>query len=257
MWTGTVSVDELRRRDMWRPESFSNEDSRKRPTAFELVPLQRVVKEHRETMNPQDYPDQEFYYVGLENVQSLTGDIVGKLRTTGRQIRSTSKIFRRNDILYGRLRPNLNKVYLAEPPVDNGICSSEFCVLAPRLDVIKPRFLREILASSFVQDYVASLQTGSALPRIHLEELLQIEIPLPPLSKQVELERFLEVQHTKRKELANQLSALPIRIHEGLMAAIESDMHPTLNETRLEEEAPTTNAPRVVKKKAGQVRLPI
>jgi type I restriction enzyme S subunit len=66
--------------------------------------------------------DNEFY-IGMENIQSWTGKYVS---TTEIDSEGICNIFENNNILFGKLRPYLAKVYLTE---NNGVCSSEFLVL--------------------------------------------------------------------------------------------------------------------------------
>ena len=65
-----------------------------------------------------------------------------------------------------------------------GICSGEFYVLTPDHQRLTSRFGRELLASSYVQAVVRGMTTGSALPRLQLDDLLDIEVPLPTLDAQ-------------------------------------------------------------------------
>jgi type I restriction enzyme S subunit len=64
-----------------------------------------------------------------------------------REVRSSSMRFSRGDVLYGKMRPYLNKVWLAE---FDGLCSAEFLVFAQR-DGVNNQFLAARLnADDFV-----------------------------------------------------------------------------------------------------------
>jgi type I restriction enzyme S subunit len=228
MWTGTTSLSQLRRRSRWKVEFFCNENIDGSRSTFDLVALREIVDERKETLNPQVYPDRLFNYVGLENVQPVTGDLVDFEPRQGKKIRSRSKIFRKGDILYGRLRPYLNKVFLANNPVSSGICSGEFYVLIPKSDKVRPHFLRAMLSSKYVQQYVRNLQTGSALPRLQFDDLMEINVPLPPMDVQEKYEEFLIQENTRRRRLAAELKGLPRLILDGLVRAIESNQEPTI-----------------------------
>ena len=65
-------------------------------------------------------------YVGLENIESGTGKIIGKLECDINTIKSTKRVFKNTDILFGKLRPALNKVAF---PNKNGICSTDIIIL--------------------------------------------------------------------------------------------------------------------------------
>ena len=146
MWLTTALFSELQKRARWKVEFFCGDSASKPETAFDAVPLREVFEERREFLDPQVYPDHVFNYLGLEHVQSLTGDLVDFRPQPGKEILSRCKVFRRGDVLYGRLRPYLNKVFLACGQVSEGICSGEFYVLTPETSIVLPHFA---LDSSF------------------------------------------------------------------------------------------------------------
>lgn len=221
MWIGAASIAEFQQKSCWKVEFFCQEETNVSSSVFQLVSLQEIVTERKETLNPQANPDKLFNYLGLENIQSLTGDLIDFHPKFGREIRSRSKIFHDGDILYGRLRPYLNKVYLAEEPASIGICSGEFYVLTPDLDKVLPNFLRATLASQYIQQCVQKLQTGSALPRLQLQDLLEIELPLPPIEIQQDYEEFLIHNNLYRRKLSIELSELPQKIIDTVVHALE------------------------------------
>lgn len=260
MWVGSVSFREMRNRPRWRVELFCGEPVKRRHSPFEWVPLRSLVEQRHEALNPQDYPGHLFNYLGLENIQPATGDLVSFQPRHGKEIRSKSKVFRQGDILYARLRPYLNKVYLASGTVANGICSGEFYVLAPRRQYVEPQLLRALLASRYVHPYVAALQTGSALPRLELEDLLDIEVPLPPSNVQGVHARFLEEQTLYRRRLAAQLSRLPDVVLDALVEALESGGDPVLPEwgeassTEVTDPNPLPSGDFAVQRKTAAIR---
>ena len=209
-------------------EFFATPTPRQIRGGFPWTALNNIVDERRETLDPQAYPESMMNYVGLENVESGTGDLIGFKPKRGIEIRSRSKRFCEGDVLYGRLRPYLNKVFVAGGNFTVGICSGEFYVLIPRQDVVFPNFLRAILSSDYVQQHVANLQTGSALPRIQIDDLLAIEVPLPPLEEQRDYEEFLVSQHHLRSRLKEDLKTLESRTTRLFFEAIERGSTPTM-----------------------------
>jgi hypothetical protein len=222
MWTGVVTLAQLRSRACWKVEFFCEEAPSSSRSAFEWVKIGTLVAERKEAIDPFSRPTESFHYIGLENVESVTGNLEATEPKRGSEIRSRSKIFHSGDILYGRLRPTLNKVCLVEPPMEDGICSSEFYVLIPRSDRVSPHLLRALLSSEYVRQYVSQWQTGSALPRLQLHDLLGIEVPLPLLSEQVALEEFLIVQSHRYRKLRAETAVLPQNTQAALMRALET-----------------------------------
>ncbi len=67
-------------------------------------------------------------YIGLENIESNTGQLVNFSETSGDGIKSNKFQFTKEHILYGKLRPYLNKVYL---PNFTGVCSTDIIPIKP------------------------------------------------------------------------------------------------------------------------------
>lgn len=222
MWTGVVTLNQLRDRACWKVEFFCGEALISSASAFERLKIGTLIEERKETIDPQSRPDESFHYIGLENVEGVTGNLGAVEPKKGKEIRSRSKVFRSGDILYGRLRPYLNKVYLAAPPVEEGICSGEFYVLTPRPDRVLPHVLRALLSSQYVQQYVTRWQTGSALPRLQLHDLLGIEVPLPPVAEQQAYEEFLITQSNRYQKLLEEINSLPHTTLNALIKALET-----------------------------------
>ena len=124
-----------------------------------------------EPVKPGSRPDA--LYLGLEHLTS--GRLV---RTGGGQasdMRSTTSAFRRGDVLYGKLRPYLDKAVLAE---DTGVCTTELLVLRPKRDV-EPRYLAAVLHSPDFLEYSVAGTTGVQHPRTswaHIREFNVMEL---------------------------------------------------------------------------------
>ncbi|MGA9996696.1 MAG: restriction endonuclease subunit S [Pyrinomonadaceae bacterium] len=226
MWTGEANLDDLHKRPSWKVEFFCGESLPHVATAFPLCVIGDIVRERKESIDPQAQPDNLINYLGLENVQSTTGNLVDFAARYGKEIKSRSKIFRPGDILYGRLRPYLNKVYVADGLVESGICSTEFLVLIPDIKRVLPHFLRGLLSSAFVHQVVSRLQTGSALPRLQLDDLLSIEVPLPPIGQQQAYETFLKAQAAYQQKLAEELANLPQKTLSAFMRSLKTGEPP-------------------------------
>ena len=81
--------------------------------------------------------------------------------------------FRRGDILYGKLRPNLNKVYLAN--ID-GICSTDILVLRPYNPSLATFYKHYFLSEAFNSEVVKTV-SGQQLPRTSWEKINKILVP--------------------------------------------------------------------------------
>ncbi len=123
-------------------------------------------------------------YIGFENIESCTGGLIGDFNKEISEIKSTKLIFKINDILYGKLRPNLNKVWLAE---NEGICSTDFILLRSKNNTANPKFYSFILRDSDFNTQVLKGIKGAQLPRVGFEYISKIKVPLPPISIQKDI----------------------------------------------------------------------
>lgn len=73
----------------------------------------------------------------LEDIEKDTSKLLQRVRFAQRPSKSTKNIFSTGDVLYGKLRPYLNKVLIAD---QDGYCSTEIIPLKPNL-AIGNRFL--------------------------------------------------------------------------------------------------------------------
>lgn len=221
MFTTTMPMAALVKQGRWKVE-FCSAGSLDQKAHFPIVQLCELFRERRETLDPQAFAEHDFHYIGLEHIQSVTGDLLDHRPRKGREIRSRSKVFRQGDLLYGRLRPSLNKVFVADGPVTEGICSGEFYVLIPDGTRLLPQFAQAVLSSRLVQDGIGGLTSGTALPRLHLSDLLAIEVPLPSLKEQQAIEYNLIEEKNQRAAAVRMLTLRPVAARNSLANYLES-----------------------------------
>ncbi len=114
----------------------------------------------------------ESRYIGLASVASGTGQLTEAIETASGQCFS----FKPGDVLYGRLRPYLNKVWLA---TFAGVCSTEFHVMRP-FDVrtLRPEYLAVVMRTSLIVAQTKHMMTGNTHPRIANEDVANLLVPL-------------------------------------------------------------------------------
>jgi type I restriction enzyme S subunit len=141
-------------------------------------------------------------YVGLEHIESGTGQYLGNLEPT--DVKSSTFKFNDSHVLYGRLRPYLNKVLL---PDFEGHCSTEIFPIQ-----IKPGLLREYLGhwlmSESVVESINATCTGARMPRADMNEVLEFNIPVPSEQLQRRIvtlldEAFADIATAKAKAEKN------------------------------------------------------
>lgn len=185
MIVNTVSSNELFQKNVWSVQFFLPQEEVRTNSEFKLVKLEDLVSERRESVTL-TAEDEDVNYIGLENMEAKTGRIAFFLPKHGEEIKSTCKRFYMGDILYGRLRPALNKVYYNDC-FEEGVCTTEILVLSPILEKINPVYLAALLRTEAMNRRIVGLTKGAALPRIAMADLKQIALPIPSLQKQNEI----------------------------------------------------------------------
>lgn len=154
-------------------------------------------------------------YVGLENIESKTGRLIGFNPKDATEIKSSSKVFKKGDILFGRLRPNLNKVFYNDI-IDDGICSTEILVLTPNVEKVNPIYLAAILRTEIVKQRIINLVKGAALPRVSIHDLLDLEIPLPSLAQQNNIAKKVKLYSQELEECYKRIVNIPSELDQLL-----------------------------------------
>ena len=150
-------------------------------SSWAYVYVGEVFERHKKAVLPSTISG-PVYYVGLANISQNTGQIVGQTTIINpASIKSTKSVFESNQILFGKLRPNLNKVWLSDR---SGICSTDIYVINSDDDRVKPTFYSFIFRSRLFNDLVMREVKGAQLPRIGWASLARLQIPLPPLEVQ-------------------------------------------------------------------------
>ena len=154
------------------------------PVDWDVVSLGEVVDQRRESIQPAGEGKNNF--VGLEHIRSGETKLCEYVSDEG--IRSTKYRFYTGDILYGKLRPYLDKAVLADI---NGICSTDLIVLTPS-DRIIPEFLIYFIhTNQFIQRAV-STTSGTNHPRTSWKAISKFRMALPPLEEQKRISEILQ-----------------------------------------------------------------
>ncbi len=124
--------------------------------------------------------NQKLWLLELEDIEKDSGRLLVRITASERESKSTKSEFRVGDILYGKLRPYLNKVLVADHP---GYSTTEIVALRPLLRLC-PQYCALALRRPDFVDYVTRLGQGTKMPRLRTEDAAVAPFPLPPLAEQ-------------------------------------------------------------------------
>ena len=186
----------------------------------------------------------ESKYVGLEHIEPHTMTLVG--HGVARDVRSSSLSFSRGDLLYGRLRPYLNKIWVAE---FDGLCSGEFLVFPSRAGLNNHFLSARLNARDFVA--FANECANGERPRVSFKSLSRFLLLLPPSAEQDRIVARLNAAMIRIRagEVAARRARQRVQRYREtvLQAAVTGDLSATLRRATLrtpdEESGPDTGVP--------------
>lgn len=184
-----------------------------------------VFTPNRPRISPADKP--ELPFIGMEHVEAHTMKLLGTVPAG--TMKSSSVHFQPGDVLYGRLRPYLNKVYR---PEFEGLCSAEFIVF-PTTDGIDNKYLQYFLNSTEFVAFASRLNEGDR-PRVDFKQISPYPFPLAPLPEQRRIVRAIE-RHLGRLDAAvARLHAAKAKLKRYKQAVLKAAVEGAYCDTPLE-----------------------
>ncbi len=195
------------------------------PDTWVLTRLGNIAQYNAETKTSSNDISDDAWVFDLEDIEKDTSRILQKVRFKDRRSLSTKSRFRKGDILYGKLRPYLNKVVVAD---EDGYCTTEIVPIRP-YGKIFPTFLMYALKTPDFLSYVNSKTYGIKMPRLGTADALNTIIPLPPLPEQhrivAKVDRLMalcdELEARQQQERAGCL-----KLGTASLAGLQNATHP-------------------------------
>ena len=157
------------------PDKLVDSELGEIPEGWGMGCIGDIANSPRRSVNPMDLPD-DTPYIGLDHMprQSIS------LMEWGSAVNITSNksIFKKGDILFGKLRPYFHKVGIA--PV-GGICSTDIVVVTQKTAEWFV-FLLACLSSTEFVNYTDQTSTGTKMPRTSWKIMASYRLCLPPPS---------------------------------------------------------------------------
>ena len=129
------------------------------------------------------------WLLNLDMVEQQTGRVIDYLLVNKNDLTGSIVQFSTDNVLYSKLRPNLNKVVI---PNCSGFATSEMLPLKPNTNILTKEYLTAFLRSDTFVTWASSKTAGAKMPRLSSKELLNKEIPLPPLFEQQHIAAVLD-----------------------------------------------------------------
>ncbi len=157
-------------------------------------------------------------YVGLEHMEKNGGAI--DFGSAG-GIWSTKSVFHVGDVLYGKLRPYLNKHGIAD---FDGVCSTDVLVFKTSTFADKRWLNWSFDRLDFIR-YAVENSKGVNLPRVSAKEVLQARVPLPPMEEQQRIVQRIESLFAKLDAAEVRLNAVAATFAPRKAVLLRSAIH--------------------------------
>ncbi|MBM4200527.1 MAG: type I restriction endonuclease subunit S, partial [Gammaproteobacteria bacterium] len=157
----------------------------------------------------------------LEDIEKDTSKVLQRITFAERRSKSTKNCFSAGDILYGKLRPYLNKVVLAD---EDGFCTTEIVPLSssPWVD---NRYLFHWLKHPAFLDYVSAVSHGLNMPRLGTEAGRAAPLVIAPYAEQKRIADKLDAVLARVDACRERLDRVPAiikRFRQSVLAAATS-----------------------------------
>lgn len=196
-------------------EMFDNPQTNKKN--WQICCLKDLAKIDRQNISPEELKTKQYTYIGLEHIEKETGRIlVDPNSQQDIDLKSNKFFFTNNHVLYGKLRPYLNKVAL---PSFEGVCSTDIFPLLPIEGLSNKYFIKTLMSTSYFVNMANSQSSGANLPRIGTTALENIKVFKPDYTlqeqfaqKAIEIESYIKEQN---EELENAKQMFQSLLHHA------------------------------------------
>ncbi len=161
--------------------------------------------------------------IALENIESSTGKFI----ETDSKYEGDGLAFERDDVLFGKLRPYLAKVFLTK---NDGQAFGDILVFRAKCSIRASYLFYLILSNEFIK-LVNSSTYGIKMPRANWDFIGNIKIPLPSITEQTKISNFLDSETAKIDELIQKQKKLIDLLEHKQHISILEVMSNGLNES--------------------------
>lgn len=188
------------------------------PVTWNEVLLGEVIDYGRTEKAEPDEISEDTWVLELEDIEKNTSKVLTRFNFKERQSKSTKNRFYSGDVLYGKLRPYLNKVVFAD---QDGVCTTEIVPLRGNA-YVNAKYLFYWLKHPIFLDYVAAVSHGVNMPRLGTQAGKEAPFVLAPLAEQKRIADKLDSLLSRVDACRERLDQVPTilkRFRESVLAA--------------------------------------
>ncbi len=167
-------------------------------------------------VEPSDIPG-DAWVLELEDIEKDTSRILQRMTFSQRQSKSTKNKFFAGDVLYGKLRPYLNKVVIADRP---GYCTTE--IVPINAGLLDNRYLFYWLKHPTFLKYVEAESHGLNMPRLGTDTGNAAPLVLAPREEQTRIADQLDTLLARINACQQSLDAVPALLKRFRQAVVNA-----------------------------------
>ncbi len=182
------------------------------PTNWKFLEFGNFVSRSDKRFNPKK-EKKNYKCIELKHIEEETGRLIGY--TYSQKQKSIKNKFKKEEILYGKLRPYLKKFWIA---CFDGVCSSEIWVLNSINDKCSNKYLFYLIQTNLFNQ-IANISSGTKMPRADWRLIAEYPFSIPPKKEQdkivqilstwdhaiITLEKLINAKKQYKKALMQQL----------------------------------------------------
>lgn len=176
------------------------------------------------TIHEEKYTSGNYQYIALENIESFSGKYI---HSDSIYDLAGSKIANTGDVIFGKLRPYLGKVF----EITEKVCvSNEFAIFHGKL--VNSHYLKYYMINSCFVNHVTSSTYGTKMPRAHINFISSCFITVPSPTDQEQIVHFLDNKCSQIDALiantGNQIAKLKQYKQSLITEAVTKGLDPTV-----------------------------
>lgn len=155
------------------------------PEGWKVVRFKHIASIKSNLVQPDKY--MKYPQIAPDNIEKDTGRLLSHQTVEESGVISGNHLFYRGQILYSKIRPNLNKLTVA--PFD-GLCSADMYPIESKLPTLF--MVYSMLSTYFVSQVSLIIQDRVKMPKINQEELGEIKVAVPSQQEMLTIADYLD-----------------------------------------------------------------